>query len=309
MKKILRNILFGDIPVSEYSTVTIAGQIHEKVFLTKGSTRIDISFNHWLLCLDPVIFGIWFSKSDIVFPFKKDEEYKMQFIDSEKRWHTVANVSLEFFDNFEEPDGNLLLFKHLRTRISHINFIKTRLLFYRYYKKPEQNFNILKSFSAAYSYPRRVRLISFKEEGHFNLFPMDLVGDIPDSKYYVFGLRHSNVTLSRIIESKKLVVSELPFGYKDLIYQLGKHHRGPVATITQSMEFKQTEQLGFPVPVWVNSYKEIHILRTMKLGSHMLLWGEEINEVKLSEPTGHLYHIHFLHYLHQKNKGLNYPMV
>ena len=41
----------------------------------------------------------------------------------------------------------------------------------------------------------------------------------------------------------------------------------------------------------------------MNLGSHMLLWGEEINEKYLSEPHGHLFHIHFLHYLHQSKEG------
>ena len=47
----------------------------------------------------------------------------------------------------------------------------------------------------------------------------------------------------------------------------------------------------------------------MNLGSHMLLWGEEINEKNLGESTGHLYHIHFLHYLHQKTKEQTYPLV
>ena len=57
---------------------------------------------------------------------------------------------------------------------------------------------------------------------------MDLVGDIPPSSRYVFGLRHTNVTLARIIEAKKLVVSEIPYEYKEIIYQLGKHHREPL---------------------------------------------------------------------------------
>ena len=89
------------------------------------------------------------------------------------------------------------------------------LLYYKYYKKPEQDYKKLKSYSAAYSYPRRVRVVSFREADWFNIFPMDLVGDIPSSTRYVFGLRHTNVTLGRIMETKKICVSEIPYEYKD----------------------------------------------------------------------------------------------
>jgi hypothetical protein len=203
----------------------------------------------------------------------------------------------------------LLLLKLTKTRIHHINFIKTRLLYYRHYKKKEQDLNKLRSYAAAYSYPRKVRLISFKEGDYYNIFPMDLVGDIPQTKRYVFGLRHSNVTLARIIETKKLAVSEVPFEYKDIIYQWGKHHSGPLSATIPPFGFIQSETFDFPIPAWANSYKEIRIINTMNLGSHMLLWGEEINEKFLNDPHGHLYHIHFLHYLHLKRKGLAYPLV
>ena len=187
--------------------------------------------------------------------------------------------------------------------------IKSLLLYYKYYKKPEQDYKKLKSYSAAYSYPRRVRLVSFREAEWFNIFPMDLVGDIPSSTRYVFGLRHSNVTLGRIMEAKKICVSEIPYEYKDIVYQLGKHHREPLSESVLPFEIVTSEIFGFPVPVWANRYKEIRIVSTMNLGSHMLLWGEEINEKYLSEPHGHLFHIHFLHYIHQRAIGLDYRII
>jgi hypothetical protein len=307
MKKLLRKILFGEIPVREYATVTVAGDIIERVWLEAGSKRIDISMNHWLLCLEPVVFGIWLTKRADIGYFDKRLAYHIYFKDSEKNAETVAVLELNLFHKIEEPDGTLLLLKLTKATSYHINFIKTRLLFYKHYKKPEQDLKKLRSYAAAYSFPRRVRLISFKEGDYFNIFPMDLVGDIPFSKRFVFGLRHSNVTLARIIETKKMAVSEIPFEYKDIIYQLGKHHRGPVSSAMPPLI--ESESFGFPIPAWANSYKEIQIVKTMNLGSHMLLWGEEIHERKLTEPTGHLFHVHFLHYLHQKKKGLDYPLV
>jgi hypothetical protein len=309
MKKLLRKILFGSIPVSEYSTITVTGGIVEKVFLGAGDEHIDISANHWLLCLNPVVFGTWFAKKEGIVPFDEKPFYEMHFTDAETNARTVAVLKLDFFNKIEQADGTLLLLKLTKASIHHINFIKTRLIFNKYYKKPEQDFYTLKSYAAAYSYPRRVRLISFKDGGYSNIFPMDLVGDIPHSGRYVFGLRHSNVTLARIIETKKLVVSEVPYAYKNIIYQLGKHHRSPQSASTLPFGRLQSETFGFPIPEWANSYKEIKIVSTMNLGSHMLLWGEEINEKSLTDPSGHLFHIHFLHYLHQQRKGLAYPLV
>jgi hypothetical protein len=309
MKKLLRKILFGDIPVSEYCTVTVDGEIKEKVFLVTRSISQEISGVHWLLCLNPIVFGVWFKDGAQSLPLEKNDTCEMHFTDGAAKCETVALLKLVVRDNLKEPDGTLVLLELRETAVHHIPFIKSLILYYKYYKKPEQDYKKLKSYSAAYSYPRRVRVVSFKEGDWFNIFPMDLVGDIPSTKRYVFGLRHSNVTLSRIIDTKKICVSEVPFNYKSIIYQLGKHHREPLSETILPFETIPSETFGFPIPNWANRYKEIRIVRTMNLGSHMLLWGEEVHEKYLHESHGHLFHIHFLHYLHQRGKGLDYPLI
>jgi hypothetical protein len=309
MKKFIRKYLVGDIPVSEYSTVTVRNEIIEKVYLETNKIKKDISNTHWLLCLNPAVFGVWFRKDENSTAPDKDSLSKMYFKDSETDSIGVAVLELTLFDKIEEEDGTLILLKLGNVSINHLNRLKTWALYHRYYKKPEQDFYKLKSYSAAYSYPRKVRLISFKEDDWFNIFPMDLVGDIPMSKRYVFGLRHTNITLARIIETKKMVVSEIPYQFKDLIYQLGKHHREPLSETKLSFEIIQSDIYKFPVPIWAVSYKEIKIVKTLNLGSHMLLWGEEINVRNLSSQSGHLFHIHFLHYLHQKTKEQAYPLI
>jgi len=309
MKKLLRKILFGNIPVSEYCTVTVDGEIKEKVFLVTGSISLDISGVHWLLCLNPIVFGIWFKDNAQSLPLEENNICEMHFTDGAARPETVAVLKLVVRDRLKESDGTLVLVELKEAAVHHIPFIKSLILYYKYYKKPEQDYKKLKSYSAAYSYPRRVRVVSFREGNWFNIFPMDLVGDIPSSQRYVFGLRHSNVTLNRIIETKKICVSEIPFDYKSIIYQLGKHHREPLSESILPFETIPSENFGFPIPIWANRYKEIRIVRTMNLGSHMLLWGEEVHEKYLHETQGHLFHIHFLHYLHQRRKGLDYPLI
>jgi hypothetical protein len=221
-----------------------------------------------------------------------------------------ATLTLDFFDSIKEENGTLLLLKLKKSNIYHLHFIKTYLLFFRYYKKDSLSFARFKSFVAAYSYPRRVRIISFRQDNYYNIFPMDLLGDIKQRGRYVFGLRHTNTALHRIIETGKLAVSEVSFKYKDIIYQLGKHHSSsPPSLDSLPFDVIFSKNFDFYIPAWVESYKEIKILKTVNMGSHMLLWGELIEEKTLTGPADHLFIVHFLHYLHQKNKGLSYRLA
>jgi hypothetical protein len=224
------------------------------------------------------------------------------------RKYAVATAELDYFDKIVENDGVLFLFRVRKSKIRHISFVKTLLLFFGFYKKPRLSFPQFKSLVCSHSYPRRVRVISFREEEAYNIFPMDLLGNIPGRKRWVFGLRHSNHSLPRIIETKKIVVSEASSEYKAMIYQLGKHHQsGPLAMDSLPFHTMQTEVFGFYVPEWVESYQEIALVRTMDLGSHMLLWGETVNNKTLKSPSLHLFHIPFMLYLHQKKRGQEYP--
>jgi hypothetical protein len=139
---------------------------------------------------------------------------------------------------------------------------------------------------------------------------MDLTGEPGQTNRFAFGLRHTNLAISKIIDSKKMVKSDVSFEYKDIIYQLGKHH-GSLPPPLDALPFPvmETEQFGFYIPSWVEKYREIEIIKTVNLGSHMLLWGKSTNEKILKSPLGHLFHIHFLLYIYQQRRGLNYPLV
>jgi hypothetical protein len=312
MKSIFKKILFGDVEITEYSTITIDDKIRETVYLGTKNASIDISKNHYVLCLSPVVFGVWFENKDQAEIIAKTDDLKICFYSCsiKRKRNITAIVEVTFTDKIEETARTLLLLKLKSCRIYHANILKRFILFHKYYKKPSLSFQYYKSLISAYSYPRRVRVISFKEDDYYNIFPMDLVGDIQSCNKYVFGLRHTNVTLARVIETKKIVVSEFSFKQKGIIYQLGKHH-GSAPPSLASLPFKTilSKQFNFYLPEWVESYKEINITKTMNLGSHMLLWGDVINEEKVATPSRHLYHIHFLQYFHQKTNGFTYTLV
>jgi len=313
MKSKLLKLIFGESVIRDYSSVSIAGDIREHVYLQNKDSLIDVSQNHWLLSLDPVVLGVWLQKDILLFSenasckiYFSDKKSDIENIEKDK----VAIIDVDFFDKIEESNGVLFLLRAKKSSICHISALKIFLLFFKFYKKPKLSFSQFKSLVAAHSYPRRVRVISFRDGDYYNIFPMDLLGDISQSKRFVFGLRHSNHALAKIIETKKIVVSEFSSSYKNIVYQLGKHHTSrPLSMDDLPFKTVPTDQFNFFIPEWVESYKEINIIKTINLGSHMLLWGEPVNEKTLKAASAHLFHIPFLLYLHQKRRGLDYTMA
>jgi flavin reductase (DIM6/NTAB) family NADH-FMN oxidoreductase RutF len=308
MKKLLKKILFGSAAISEYVTVTTSA-IQEKVILKTGNNIIDASSSQWLLCLDPIILGVWMANENILLELENSKKATIVFSISKSK-KVSAKVEATLIETITEQDGKLYLLKAIKSKLHHINPISLKLLFSKHYKKPQWPFDKYAPLVAAYSYPRKVRLVSFREDEYFNIFPMDLLGHIPQSNRFVFGLRHTNTALSKIIKTKKIVVSEIAFDHKEIIYQLGKHHSsGPPSIESLPFDVLQTEQFGFYIPDWAESYKEIQIIKTIDLGSHMLLWGEIVNEKELTTPTKNLFHIHFLESVYLNKNGISYQAV
>lgn len=307
MRSLLTKILYKGIPIKEYASITVGNHILERVFLKINDSITDVSQEHWVLCLQPIVFGIWLNKP-ADFP-TQETGYKIFFKEMVPH-KKLAEIQLSFFNSIEEQDGTLLLLKEDRSRLFHTSFIETRLLYSAYYQKTGFSFKKFNSYVSAFSYPRKVRLVSFQNEDYYNIFPMDFVGKIGTTNRYVFGLRHTNQSLSRIIETKKVIVSEVPFRYKEDIYKLGNYHSSSPPPLNQlPFNTLASKSFGFPVPEWAQCYNEIRITQTMSLGSHMLLWGESQHEEILNTGTGNLYHIHFLLSLFQQRKGTGYTRV
>ncbi len=308
MRTIFKKIVFGKAAVSEYATVTIL-EIQEKVTMSVGNCIADISSNQWLLCLDPIVLGVWVSEENVKIAVENTKKINITF-SADKNKNAAAIMETELIKSIAEKNGTLYLLKAIKTKLQHINPFSLRLLYSKHYKKPQWPFDKYASLVSAYSYPRKVRLISFKEDDYFNIFPMDLLGAVPQSNRFVFGLRHTNTALPRIIKNKKIVVCEIASAYKDFIYQLGKHHSsGPPSLQSLPFDTIQTDQFDFYIPDWTGNYKEIVISKTINLGSHMLLWGEVINEKQLTASAGSLFHIHFLESVYLEKNGINYPPV
>ena len=307
MKSLVRKWLMGETVFSEYVKITAGDHPVQKVWLHIDSQVTDVSTTHWLLCIEPIMYGVWIEKKEFI-EHKQTGDFTLylggSIVESKNKVESAeAVLSLDLFDRINESDGTLLLLKLNKSSLHQLGIIKRYLLFFRYYKRDGLTFSRFKAFVSAYSHPRRIRVVSFRKDDYYNIFPMDLLGDISQHKRYVFGLRHSNVALPMILETARMVVSEVSYKWKDNIYELGKHHSSdpPSLGLLPFRVFESTN-FRFYLPEWVESYKEVNIKKSLNLGSHMLLWGEIVNEERLTKTSGHLFLVHFLHYLHQKNK-------
>ena len=306
MRKFLKNILYRGIKVTEYTSITLNKSISEKVFFKIADFTMDVSDCHWALCLQPVTFGIWLGND--LFDLSQQKSCKLSF--EMKNGRKLAEIWLSTIDRRKEENGVLLIAKVDKCRLFQVLSAEAFFLYNIYYRKPGYSFKKFKSYVSAFSYPRKVRLVSFKKDGYYNIFPMDFVGEIGQTNFYVFGLRHTNRALAEIIKEKKIAVSEVPFSYKKYIYELGSHHSSQPPSMEQ-LPFKtfESKNFGFPIPEFAGSYYEINVTRSINLGSHMLFWGEVRYEETKSADQEHLYHIHFLLDLFLERNGCAYVRI
>src|SRR5436309_11309375 len=103
MKNIFKKILFGNIAITEYSTITIKGDIKEQVYLRTEKNIINVSRNQWVLCLEPIVFGVWIAKDKKVTIPDEETEFKIYFKDASDRDSTrVAILAVDLLDTIEE---------------------------------------------------------------------------------------------------------------------------------------------------------------------------------------------------------------
>jgi hypothetical protein len=293
-------LLSGEGVIRDFVTVGAGDRLREKVYLAWGGRVRDVSGNQWLLGLDPRVVGIWVGED-----LDGGVSYWLYVREDGATREALGAMKLEYLDRIVEDNGRLFLFRVVSTTIHHIQSWRAWLLYQKFYKKPGVTYERLKAVAAAYTYPRRVRIISFRfGDDNTYIFPMDLLADIRPAGRYLLGMRHSNQVLKRIMEVRQIVVAEAPAEYKQMIYQLGRNHSASPPPVDQlPFGVVATRQWGYYLPEWVESYKEIRIGKTMDLGSHMLLCGEWAEDVVLRPETPRLHHIHFLYFLHQKGQS------
>jgi flavin reductase (DIM6/NTAB) family NADH-FMN oxidoreductase RutF len=121
-----------------------------------------------------------------------------------------------------------------------------------------------------YICPRPVVLVSVEHEDAGNLFPMDLIGPT-DSPWFSMALRSTSPAVRLMQQSRRMALASVPFEYKNVAYELGKHHRKTNIDWT-GLPLKMTRSplFGLRVPEVALRLREVHVEEFREVGSHVL---------------------------------------
>ena len=301
MNSLIKNIFFKNTTVQTFFiSRLLEKEVEEKVYLKINRLGIDITGHHAMICLDPFCVAVWLSndESNSIDP----DTVKIKFKKGDK---LNATIDASIIEKIPTERGVLLLYQVEKVKNYQLSPFHRLALFAWFLRSKKNTYYSRRVISALYSYPRKIIIVSYKDDNYFNIFPMDIQGYIPEEDLYILGLRTTNATLNKILEAKKVVVCDTDTVDIATVYNLGKHSSNAPTPLDQlTFGTSESEVFGFPVPDFTGSYKEIEIIRNRKMGYHMLMVGKVLNYKKRKENSSSLYHVGFLQFQNGSYKSI-----
>ena len=278
-----------------------AAEIKEKVFIKNNGGDMDITGRHSMTCLDPFSMAVWVTPMELA-SFNPSE---IQVI-VKRQNKTRSALRLTLAAQIDEHNTIILIYRLQHSRSYQGNRLFRFITLAWFLKNATSTYKERRSIAAFYAYPRKVIVISYRNEDYFNMFPMDIQGHVSESNLYLLGLRHSNITLEKILLTKKLVIADSSRADIKTIYSLGRHFsKAPPKPEELPFVTSESSLFKFPVPGFSSAYKEVEIIKHINLGYHMLLIGKIVNAVQLREDDVSLYHIHFFEFAGSGYKSIS----
>jgi flavin reductase (DIM6/NTAB) family NADH-FMN oxidoreductase RutF len=288
---LIRKLLFENARITTFGITRLAAeQVKERVFLKKNKQLIDITRHHGMICLDPFCMSVWLSHDEI--NHLDPQAATIQFMSDGK---LNATITVSLIEKIPTENGALLLYKIGEVKNYQLSILHRQALFRYFLRSKKNTYHHRRVISALYSYPRNIIIVSYKDDDYYNIFPMDIQSYVEEEKLYLLGLRTTNLTLSKILQAKKVVVCDTDAVDINTVYTLVKHPSADPTKI-KDLPFSviESEKFGFYVPDFAGSYKEIEIIGHKKMGYHMLMIGKVVNENTIKPESSSLYHVGFL---------------
>jgi len=302
MRSLIKKLFFKDARIRTFSIARLSAyDIKEQVFLQKEGLSIDVSTKHGMICLEPFCIAVWLSPEQL--NTFDPQQATLRF----KRGNdTIAAINVSLIEKIVEGNCVLLLYKIISSKNFQLTALKRLILFSYLLRNKTSTYQYRKTLSALYSYPRKIIVVSYKDENYCNIFPMDIQGYVKEGGMYVLGLRTTNKTLDKILNAKKVVVCDIDSVDINTIYTLGKHPSASPPKL-EEMPFGTTgsEVFNFPIPDFAECYKEIEIIAHRKMGYHMLMVGKIVNSKVIKQDSSSLYHVSFLEQLMENYKTID----
>ena len=256
---------------------------HVRVTLEGHGDSLDITSNHAILELLPLIVGIGMRPGDA--ERIRSAKLCLTFREVQKTGEcgtsdqVIGRVDLLFDRVISLPECELCLF-HLaggrdyslpRARME-VNYLfhRGRLFLDRNPRNQKMITRELFWLWVLYMRLRPVYLMSYGSEAESNLFPVDLIGFV--GSYFLISLRNSDPGLSLIHESGRMALSSVPALYKKNLGRLGSNHRKSMFDWSSiPIASKLSPCFGIPIPADALSLMELKLIEQHNLGGHTVL--------------------------------------
>lgn len=175
--------------------------------------------------------------------------------------------------------------------------------------REEHNFRMepaaLQHLMICYICPRPVVLVSLSAPGHFNMFPMDLIGSV--GSQFALALRSTNISIPIMRSGGRIALSSLPAGMKAAAYALGRHHKASLSD-PAALPFgtRPSPSLGIASVADALRVRELAIRHAEEVGSHTFFIADILSDERIVQGP-QLHHISGFYDVYRHRHGAPFP--
>ncbi len=289
--------------ITEFIPVGLKGtEIAGKVRSEMGT---DLSLRVMVMCLEPLLFGIWVPDRDTV-------PSQIMLDGNGKVKASVSGVAENYL---EVRNGFFCFWKPQRTQITGLSLKQSIVELPRIFRQSRKSkfrfsYDEVKHLTAGYFCPRRIYVVVVEHEAYLNIFPMDLHMHHPESDDYAFSLQVTNLATREIKKAKRVLVCELASESLKTAYDLGKNHgRTRLEKDELAFTFEKSHKYGLLLPDFAVGYKEVSIEQDVDLSSHTIFLGRVEFQKAVTNEQAQPYHVHRFCFPYQNRKGEDVPKL
>jgi flavin reductase (DIM6/NTAB) family NADH-FMN oxidoreductase RutF len=271
-----------------------------EVWLRGPSCRKEVTRNNVVAALRPFTIGVMFHRTET--PPAEGQSFHLSLHDRRAPQRLLGAIHLHLARIIDLGEHRFCLFEVDGSENLSVPAASLRLYYLREKRRAEKrlrqnpyNFQMtpadLRASHVFYICPRPVVLVSVEHEGAANLFPMDLIGPT-DSPWFSMALRSTSPAVRLMQESRRMALASAPFAYRDIAYELGKHHKlSSIDCATLPFATTRSPLFNLPVPTAALSVGEVRVREYHEVGSHVLFLTSVEGETIPPDARGpHLFH-------------------
>lgn len=230
---------------------------------------------------DELILAIYFANYS-----PRKEKAEISILDEQGKKKGILYIRQQ--EIISVNDTKIYLYKIISARSYLLHFFPILMNHLVYAAKNRFKYNLkegkrLHDLFVYYIKPRPVFLLSVRDADNFDIFPVDLTGNIFND-YFIQSIKSTNQGISIIKKTSTICLSAVPYSQAGLIY---KHHtqRRKEGIDLRKLSFSTSESrmLKIPVPDFAINVREFRVEKIFENGLYTSFLIKCLNEYELSD--------------------------